>query len=115
MRAQSWVPGAALQAPVQPSALQVLQGCSQLPFDPSLSVAPDRPEASTPSGLDIEVKVPQETTLSAGGLSEADIQKTTMALPPKACRPTQAPPTGWKPAGPPRRASPAWTPTPAKR
>ena len=81
VRAQSWVPGASLLAAVQPSAPQVLQGCSQLPFDPSFSVTPDRPEASTPSGLDIEVKVPQETTLSAGGLSEADIQETTMALP----------------------------------
>ena len=52
---------------------QTLVGCGKLPFEPSISVAPDRHEASTPSGMTVEINVPQGTTLSAVGLSEADI------------------------------------------
>jgi hypothetical protein len=59
----------------------VLAGCGQLPFSPSIEVKPDEHAASTPTGLTVEVKVPQETTLTAGDLAEADIKETKLELP----------------------------------
>lgn len=39
-------------------------GCPELPFEPSISVTPDHPTASTPSGFTVDVDVPQSTTLA---------------------------------------------------
>jgi hypothetical protein len=58
-----------------------LQGCERLQFEPAIAAQPDQREASTPTGLNIEVSVPQNTTLSSSGLAEADIEDTTVALP----------------------------------
>jgi hypothetical protein len=57
------------------------QGCERLPFEPTISAQPDQKEASTPTGLNVEVKVPQTTTLATTGLAEADIASTTVQLP----------------------------------
>jgi hypothetical protein len=56
-------------------------GCSELPFEPSIDVTPEEHTASTPTGLSVEVKVPQETTLQAGEPAEADVRDTTVTLP----------------------------------
>ncbi|HTB50106.1 MAG TPA: hypothetical protein VK701_03945 [Solirubrobacteraceae bacterium] len=58
-----------------------LGGCNQLPFDPSISVAPDGSTGSTPSGLTVGVHVPQEGALNPTGLSPADVKDTTVTLP----------------------------------
>jgi hypothetical protein len=81
IRAQSWQPGASYLPPVEPAVPETLVGCGKLAFDPTISVAPDRHEASTPSGMTVEINVPQDTTLSAVGLSEADIKDTALTLP----------------------------------
>ena len=57
------------------------EGCSQLPFTPEINVAPEQHNASTPTGLSVEVKVPQKTTLEAEGPAEADVKDTTVTLP----------------------------------
>ena len=56
-------------------------GCDLLPFQPSIEVQPDKTEASTPTGLNVTIKVPQSSTLSANELSEAAIRDTTLTLP----------------------------------
>ena len=56
-------------------------GCNELPFTPEVRVAPEVHSASTPTGLSVVVKVPQTTTLEAGGLAEADVRDTTVTLP----------------------------------
>ncbi len=56
--------------------------CDLLGFDPTISVEPDTHAASTPVGLTVKVSVPQESTLSASGLAEADVKATTVTLPP---------------------------------
>jgi hypothetical protein len=56
-------------------------GCDKLPFTPSISVTPDQSSTSTPTGLNVHIKVPQATTLSAEGLAEADIRDTALKLP----------------------------------
>ena len=57
------------------------QGCAALPFNPAITVTPEQHSASTPTGLSVDVKVPQKTTLEAGALAEADVRDTTVTLP----------------------------------
>jgi hypothetical protein len=58
-----------------------LDGCNRLRFNPSISVAPDGQQASTPSGLTVDVHVPQEGSLNPTGLSQSDVKDITVALP----------------------------------
>ena len=59
-----------------------LSGCNRLPFEPSIKVTPDDQEASTPTGLDVDVHVPQQETLNEEGLAEGAPRNITVALPP---------------------------------
>jgi hypothetical protein len=56
-------------------------GCAALPFEPSISLAPDTQSGSTPAGLKVNVDVPQGPTLSASSLAEATVKGTTVSLP----------------------------------
>jgi len=58
-----------------------LEGCQELDFNPTVEVKTDEHTASTPSGLTVEVSVPQEGTLTDGKRAEADIKSTTLELP----------------------------------
>src|SRR4029077_18669423 len=58
-----------------------LTGCDQLPFSPSIQVAPDTNAASTPTGLSATVHIPQDTSASREGLAEAALKDTTVVLP----------------------------------
>jgi len=64
------------------ASLPALTGCENLGFLPTLTVTPDQPDASMSSGLAVNVKLPQSSTESPGGLSEADVRNTTVVLPP---------------------------------
>jgi hypothetical protein len=57
-------------------------GCSLLPFSPSILLEPNTQSANTPTGLKVDVHVPQDSTLSPTGLGEAAVKQTTVALPP---------------------------------
>jgi hypothetical protein len=61
--------------------LPALDGCNRLPFEPSISLAPDGQAGSTPTGLAVSVHVPQSISLNAEGLAEADVKNTTVTLP----------------------------------
>ncbi len=58
-----------------------MTGCDQLPFSPSIEVTPETHAASTPTGLDVHVHLPQDTTGTDTGLGEAAIRDATVALP----------------------------------
>ena len=58
-----------------------LRGCNRLPFSPSITVTPDGQAASSSTGVKVNVHVPQEETLNAGGLAETDVRAITVALP----------------------------------
>jgi hypothetical protein len=70
-----------------------LEKCSEVPFRPALDVQPEQPaeegrpqehvtSASTPTGLNVDVKVNQQGTLgNEGQLADADVRSTTVALP----------------------------------
>jgi hypothetical protein len=55
--------------------------CGGLPFEPSIDVTPEEDVASTPTGVDVSVRLPQTGTLSAKGPAEADVRDTTVTLP----------------------------------
>jgi hypothetical protein len=57
------------------------EGCSILPFSPEIDVSPEEHSAATPTGIEVNVRVPQTSTLEAGGLAEADVRDTTVTLP----------------------------------
>ena len=59
----------------------LLTGCSLLEFNPQLTLAPEAQTASTPSGLDATVKMPQEGLTAGSGLAESALKETTVALP----------------------------------
>ncbi len=58
-----------------------LTGCSKLKFPAEISVAPDSSNASTSSGLTVNVHVPQTAALNPNGLAESSLRDTTVALP----------------------------------
>jgi hypothetical protein len=58
-----------------------LSGCGQLPFSPTVEVKTDTHAASTPTGLTVELNLPQQGTLTKHGLAEADMKNFTLELP----------------------------------
>jgi hypothetical protein len=63
------------------ATLPEIQGCGALSFASTLGVKPQTSVASTASGVDVGVHVPQEATLDPSGLAEADVRDTTVTLP----------------------------------
>ncbi len=57
-----------------------LLGCEKLGFAPTVDVRPEVTAADSPTGLLIEISVPQNST--PGGLAEADLRNATVVLPP---------------------------------
>ena len=58
-----------------------LTGCSKLLFPPTISVAPDSTDASTSSGLTVDVHVPQTASFNPEGLAESSLRDTKVTLP----------------------------------
>jgi hypothetical protein len=61
--------------------LPALDGCNRLPFRPSIVATPDGTAASSPTGMTVDVHNPQQESLNAEGLGEADVKDITVALP----------------------------------
>jgi hypothetical protein len=81
VEADSWAqPGSFVSSPAT-EPLPAMDGCNRLPFEPSITLAPDGQAGSTPTGLAVTVHVPQAVSLNAEGLAEADVKNTTVALP----------------------------------
>ena len=60
-----------------------LSGCEGLSFTPSVEVEPEKHEASTPTGLDVTVKLPQNGTMEPvyENKAEAAVSSTKLELP----------------------------------
>jgi hypothetical protein len=56
-------------------------GCNRLNFEPSITVKPDGEQASTPTGLSVDVHVPQDASLNPAGLAESAVKGITVTLP----------------------------------
>jgi hypothetical protein len=81
IEADSWAQEGSFTATGPSSSLPSMDGCNALPLTPSLSVAPDSEAGDTPTGLTVGIHVPQEVSLAAQGLGEADVRNTTVVLP----------------------------------
>ena len=77
----SWNEQAVVKSLANTQPMPALDGCDRTPFSPGISIAPDGQQASTPTGLTVNVQVPQTVSLTAGGLGEADVRNTTVVLP----------------------------------
>ena len=63
------------------TSMPELSGCEKLDFSPTIGIVPDGTEGSTPTGLNVNVQVPQEATVNPSGLAEADVKDTKVTLP----------------------------------
>jgi hypothetical protein len=57
----------------------VIEGCDQVPFDPTFALQPDTQVADSPTGLEVDLHIPQPAGLE--GLSESDLRDTSVQLP----------------------------------
>jgi hypothetical protein len=81
MEADSWLRPGAFQSFSLTAPMPALDGCNRLPFTPEIKVAPDLREASSPSGLSVDVHVPQEGQLTATGLSQSSVKDISVTFP----------------------------------
>jgi len=56
-----------------------LEGCENVPFEPDLSLAPTSKGAHSPSGLDVDLTIPQDT--GPNGIAQADLRSASVTLP----------------------------------
>jgi hypothetical protein len=88
--ADSWQEPAAPGAPLPAEAFSEttgaggepvgITGCETLDFSPSVSIQPDTTAADSPTGLDVDVHVPQND--NPEGLAEAELKRAVFTLPP---------------------------------
>jgi hypothetical protein len=79
LRVDSWqAPGDFTSATTTDSAIT---SCDRLAFEPSISVRPEASAADSPSGLVVDLKIPQAGLEDPEGLAGADLKRAAVALP----------------------------------
>jgi hypothetical protein len=58
-----------------------LTGCESVPFAPQIAAQPTSRAATAPSGLDFELKLPNQGLASPGAIAETEPRKTVVTLP----------------------------------
>ncbi len=81
MEADSWSEPGVFGTFGSTEALPAMGACNRLPFSPSVRVTPDGSAASEPTGLNVDVHVPQDLVLNPRGLAESAVRNITVALP----------------------------------
>lgn len=84
VHADSWAAGLKPSEQAEPVTYQLpeaIDGCNRLPFEPSIDLTPDGTAASTPTGLNVDVHVPQAAVLNAESLAESAVKDITVVLP----------------------------------
>lgn len=61
------------------SAMPQMEGCDQVPFEPQLSVQPTASSAGSPTGLHVDLRLPQPQDPTTVG--EADLRRAEVVLP----------------------------------
>ncbi len=81
MQADSWAQPGNYLPPQEPLAQVSPDGCNQLPFGASITVAPNNHAASTPTGVTVNVHVSQDASTAPSGLADSSVKNTTVTLP----------------------------------
>jgi hypothetical protein len=81
VEADSWLQAGAFQALSGGLVPAALDGCNHLPFSAEIKVVPDGHSASTPTGLTVDVHVPQDASLNPAGLANSNIKAIKVTLP----------------------------------
>ncbi len=76
----SWQRPGLFSTPVQ-SVMPALTGCENLDFSPSVGVVPHETAGSSPTGLSVDVDLPQDSFTNPSGFVEANAKNTTVTLP----------------------------------
>ena len=61
------------------SEMPAMTGCERLPFTPTITVQPEASAADSPTGLHVDLHIPQEE--NASGVAEAHLKDATVTLP----------------------------------
>ena len=79
----SWLQAGSMVSPApNPTVpMAALDGCGLLPFHSQIRTTPDLAAGSSPSGLTVDVHVPQEESLSGQGLANPDVRNIVVNLP----------------------------------
>ena len=78
----SWSEPTRVYEPVATTVpMPALDGCNRLPFEPTIKVTSDGSAGSTPTGLNVDVHVDQESVLNGKSLAESSVRTITVALP----------------------------------
>jgi hypothetical protein len=67
--------------PVVDTFPEDMDGCNRLGVSPEIRVSPDVANASTPTGIDVRVHVPQVAALNPTGIAESEVKEIEVALP----------------------------------
>jgi hypothetical protein len=81
MEADSWLESTVPASTLNTQPMGALDGCDRLPFTPEIKVSPDSQQASRPTGLTVDVHVPQEGQLNGEGLAQSNIKNIVVTLP----------------------------------
>jgi hypothetical protein len=81
VQADSWDNPTEIVSLASSEPMPAMDGCNHLSFNPQIKVTPDGTAASTPTGLNVDVHIPQTAALNPGGLAEAFPKDITVALP----------------------------------
>jgi hypothetical protein len=74
-----WLNRAVPTTDLEGEPVSQVSGCNAVPFDPRLSVQPTTNLADSPSGLDVDLKIPQNESLE--GTATAHLKTATVTLP----------------------------------
>jgi hypothetical protein len=81
VEASSWAQPGVFLSSESTGPEPALDGCNRLPFSPSIEVTPDSTAGSAPTGLNVDVHVPQDLVLNPTGITESNVRGITVALP----------------------------------
>ena len=81
LEADSWLEPHAVASTSSTEPLPALDGCNRLAFAPEIKVSPDAQQSSKPTGLTVDVHVPQEGQLNPTGLADSNIRDIVVTLP----------------------------------
>jgi hypothetical protein len=80
-QADSWAEPGVFDSIAPSEPTEALDGCNRLPFNPTIDVASDGQQGSTPTGLNVGIHVPQDLVLNSTALAESNVKDTTVTLP----------------------------------